>query len=518
MNGGHHRPMHPRMTRATGITLALAALAASACSRPIVAEPLRRAEPQLDGPSGELPFTATADAVETETYEGALWLRTRDGALVSVGTSAKGLERHLPSEVVVGLHHTSTNKLWALAVDPATEDVRLWERNERGWHAAVELLGTGAKPLAVLDVAGRPVIMTTRAVVTEVDGALAATPLAEPLSDDFATGVSVARTGGGTLVLGSRSATGTKGRLVAIDEASGSVRDIHPHCEGVRNLQKGGWIGEVQCAAVQGVVVDPADDKCALVAMAGSTALQRFCPTPRDPVTGPWQAIVFERRVGLPLLFATDIAPVVSKPLCMGDPAACASEMPMREAEPEKASVRALARAGDALWIGMDSVVARYVAGAPVELHLPAMRGPYLRPDDADYAAAMAIAPNTLCTPGAACSILDRTVPYDVRPVEDVAALPGCFRPTDSLEVLCLDDTRFTVSDGGVTGSVRSTIDFVGARSARLTTEAGVSARIWVEYDRGLIVREDERRSPRGTFLIRLEPLEEAEALKANGF
>jgi hypothetical protein len=158
-----------RPSRSLVLGFACAQLCAGCGGAATLAEPLGYADPiAAEGAShrssavwGSGPHTLRSAV----SFDRRLWLLTGDDRLSAIRLDDDAIESFdLGGERVVDLRRTGDNRLWALAYDEATGDTRVWEREATEWVPIFELM-TASEPLALGELASRPVVVTRRALV-----------------------------------------------------------------------------------------------------------------------------------------------------------------------------------------------------------------------------------------------------------------------------------------------------------------------------------------------------------------
>jgi hypothetical protein len=244
--------------RATWLATALLAVVISGCAAPMVPALVSR-EKELDRGAWRCDKGRRfADwPAEVVVHDELLWVRGAHGALASLDLRASVMKHHFPSEVVVDMHRTNEGVLWALTFDPAPDDMRVWARTDAGWTAILQM-GSGAEVVALTELAGRPVVLTERAVFSVDDSQRVHSHwLSEPLRRGISRSVAVTRDGSAYVGI-NRAEFG--GGLQRVDIHTGEVRDV-------QRLDGGGMCpGPLnrECHPVTSLIVDPVAPDCVL--------------------------------------------------------------------------------------------------------------------------------------------------------------------------------------------------------------------------------------------------------------
>lgn len=483
-----------------------------------IAEPLRHTEASPDGTSQGADIPKSRSVVRAESHDGAMWLFTKDGALLSLETRSKTARRHLTQERVLGLLKTGGGELWALSADRQTDDFRFWRRDAGAWTPQIEWMGSTSKPLAVADGGGAPVLVTRGALLRATpdsepgEWSLDATSLDADL-DDLSPAPHALYTPAGHIVVAGHTRAG-RGRVYVIDE-DGHV-EAPLFCD--PNTMSGSGGEDAACPAVTGLVADRDDGSCVLVATEHTSRLQRVCDGRVESVRGPWQELAFEDAADLGSLFET----ALSAPCSSGDDIdLCESEPEYSGIDPfsgpafavvrgrrEMPSVLGLVPVGEGLRVVLRDAVVELEEGRPLRVRVREQRS--RSPDVATELA------------------LDEA--FAPLPATDTGTwgpkLPACFHPEGTQETLCLDAGRFVFgamrpsADGKsrwrAGGAVAPSTDVVGSWSATLSSRHGNTLRIFVEGDRALLI-DTKTKPSRGVVLERFDAETEAALLRERG-
>jgi hypothetical protein len=235
--------------------LALAA-AVAGCGAPVMPA-LLDARAQADATALACDDDVYADVpVEALVADKALWVRGAGGTLASLPLAGRAdITYHLEGEHVLDVLHASSGALWALTLDDAPGDVRVWRRSKSGWDPIWQM-GAPTTTVALLELGGMPALLSTEHLYVGAEGvATRALSPALPAARGY-TAVAAQ----GSLWLTSRGA----GWLYRVDTHSGSttlVADRRPEpCAGVL---------DPACDVIVDMMPDPSGGECALVAARG---------------------------------------------------------------------------------------------------------------------------------------------------------------------------------------------------------------------------------------------------------
>ena len=459
MGGRCFEPMH--VTPAIRVAGALLSSCGGAAA---VVPPLAPAIAVPDGRGERVTRGLSAQVAEVAFYEGQLWARGADGTLASVDVATGERRQHLEAHVVVAIRRTAAGGLWALAADPHSSDLRVWQRAGGGWEPLFEMSSPATAPLGLDEIGGRALVVTERALfVLGASGGPRGVALDQPLRRGRVQQMSVAAADASLAYVGANSGE-LGGALYRVELGTGHVEAVERVdgpglCDGPFNPG---------CDPVTGIVRDPERAGCVLagiglVHMRTSGRLLRLCDR---EVSVAWQAAKGRREQRDPVGALRPFlggAPPETHDLCAIDPSACPPTTDLCELDPDACdgtgrgaeAVLGLAPAGDGVWMVTDRSLYRWSRerAQPFDLPPVAVRGglpmgalsaAWIVATDVNWAASLSgYTPLVAAAPDLASAIAGPPPPaptgtcWGGQALEDGAVAP----------VLCLDRDRFFAKD-----------------------------------------------------------------------
>lgn len=279
------------MLRAIWLALGLSTLG---CGGPATFDSVRATTlPEKDGPAPELRNTPPRIA-EIAYVDGRVWLRGENDALYSVVRGKKRIEAHLTSSRVFDIHRTRRGRLWVLAIDPETNDTRVWERDAKGFHPILEMSTPFTHVRALAERKGQPLVVGEGAVFWMEHATIHSKELDERLRPGFLGAVRAATADDGSVYIGV-SSTSSGGKLLQIDLATGKSQTIVERGEGDSCTHA----MDPDCEPITEIVRDPDDPRCVLAGIGLATLAEkgrvlRVCGEKRAPISGSWSGAKYE--------------------------------------------------------------------------------------------------------------------------------------------------------------------------------------------------------------------------------